>query len=271
MTNQSLDQYNGFLNTPNLWTDSSILELNQFTHSYPISTDIELPLKLNTRMGKRIEQFVFQLFDSIESIQIIDENIQIQKDRITLGEIDCLLRNNDELVHLEIVYKFYLYDSNASPTELERWIGPNRKDSLIEKLKKLKTKQLPLLYTEETTSYLQKLTLAPENFKQRVYFKAQLFIPLSNNQESFSLVNNDCIYGFYARLNEMTRFSDCVFSIPCKLDWVSDVSEKAEWLDYNHFLKHVGELLKEKRSPLCWLKQQDGTFQKFFIVWWDKN
>ena len=270
MENQSLDQYNGFLNTPNLWTDSTILELNQFTHSSPLNSNVNLPLELNTRLGKRIEQFVFHLFDSIKSIQVIDENIQIQKDRITLGEIDCLLRNDDELIHLEIVYKFYLYDSNVSPTELERWIGPNRKDSLIEKLNKLKTKQLPLLYKEETKMHLQKLKLASEDFKQRVYFKAQLFIPLSNMEQSLPLVNNNCIYGFYARLNELTGFSDCVFSIPSKLDWVSDVTESAEWKDYTSFLKIIGELLKEKRSPLCWLKQPDGTFQKFFVVWWDE-
>ena len=269
MANQPLDQYNGFLNTPNLWIGSSILELNQFAHRSSLNTNTVLPLELNTRLGKRIEQFVFQSFNSIESIQIIDENIQIQKDRITLGEIDCLLKNNDELIHLEIVYKFYLYDSNVGSNELEHWIGPNRKDSLIEKLNKLKTKQLPLLYREETKAYLQKLNLSPENFKQRVYFKAQLFIPLSNTKESFSLVNNDCVYGFYARLNELTGFSNCMFYIPIKLDWVSDVTEDAEWQDYTHFLRKVGELLKEKRSPLCWLKQPNGTFLKFFVVWWD--
>jgi hypothetical protein len=270
MANQSLDQYNGFLNTPNLWTDSSILELNQFTHSSPLNSNVNLPSELNTRLGKRIEQFVFQLFNSIESIQVIDENIQIQKNRITLGEIDCLLRNSDELIHLEIVYKFYLYDSNVSSTELERWIGPNRKDSLIEKLKKLKIKQLPLLYKEETKMHLQKLKLDPEDFKQKVYFKAQLFIPLSSTEESFSLVNNNCIYGFYARLNELTGYSDCVFSIPSKLDWVSDVSENVKWQDYSSFLEVVGVILKEKRSPMCWLKQPNGTFQKFFVVWWDE-
>ena len=45
------------------------------------------------------------------------------------------------MIHLEIVYKFYLYDNTIGTSEIDHWIGPNRNDSLREKLEKLKSKR----------------------------------------------------------------------------------------------------------------------------------
>jgi len=64
------------------------------------------------------------------------------------------LWENNKPIHLEIIYKFYLYDPSIGLTQLDHWIGPNRRDSLVKKLTKLKQKQLPLLYHPLITQLL---------------------------------------------------------------------------------------------------------------------
>jgi len=61
-----------------------------------------------------------------------------------------LFLEDEKPIHLEIQFKFYLYDAALGTTEIDHCIGPMRKDSLNEKLSKLKEKQLPLLYANET-------------------------------------------------------------------------------------------------------------------------
>ena len=65
-----------------------------------------------------------------------DKGVKIIVDKITIGEIDCLIEYLNKYIHLEIVYKFYLYDEHINTGELDHWIGPNRKDSLVFKLNK---------------------------------------------------------------------------------------------------------------------------------------
>ena len=63
----------------------------------------------------------------------------------------------NQLIHLEVSYKFYLYDENLGKLESEKWIGPNKRDSLVQKTAKLKSKQLPILFHKET------ITMPPIN------------------------------------------------------------------------------------------------------------
>lgn len=72
----------------------------------------------------------------------------------------------------------------------------NRRDSFVQKLSKLKEKQLPLLYSKQSKKYLDELGLDATEITQQVYFKAQLFVPLQDINKEFSLVNKECIYGF---------------------------------------------------------------------------
>ncbi len=143
----------------------------------------------NYVLGKYIERFVSYQLTQEKSINIICENIQIQKEKITLGELDCILLKDKKPIHLEVIYKFYLYDPSVGKTEVEHFIGPNRKDSLVEKLDKLKEKQLPLLYSNECVSYLKSINLQSSEIEQQVYFKGQLFIPFSNKNHQLSNLN----------------------------------------------------------------------------------
>jgi len=220
------------------------------------------------RLGHLVERFVSNELKSNPSIDILAENVQVKQHKITIGEIDCLLLHNHAPIHLEIIYKFYLYDESVGNSELEHWIGPNRKDSLIEKITKLKNKQLPLLYKPETAALLANLKLDINTIQQQVYFKAQLFVPLQLRGFPLRLVNNNCIQGYYLRYSDLDRLNNHQFYIPSKLDWLTQVYPDVAWLDYNEGLKIITTSINQERSPLCWIKDENDMLQKIFVVWW---
>ncbi|WP_341221288.1 DUF1853 family protein [Polaribacter atrinae] len=260
-------RYDGFLQTPCLWSDSIVYDLKQFEIELK-STKIDIDLNDKMRLGKYIERFVsFQLAQE-KGISIVCENIQIQREKITLGELDCILLKEETPIHLEIIYKFYLYDASVGTSEIDHFIGPNRKDSLVEKLNKLKDKQLPLLYSDECVSYLKTINLKASKIEQQVYFKGQLFVPYFETDIQLSILNQDCVVGFYINKNELTQFKDCAFFIPNKKDWIVLPHKNVNWLNFNEFNQATEAYFQRKSSPLCWMKKQNGELVKIFLVWW---
>ena len=154
LTKQIQQHFDGFLQTPCLWKNNAVFDLQQFEIE-PKSSAINIEIDKKLRLGKYIERFVSFQVSEDKNCKIISENIQIQQDKITLGELDCILLKEMKPIHLEVVYKFYLYDDTLGETEIDHFIGPNRKDSLFEKLTKLKEKQLPLLYSKQCKTYLE--------------------------------------------------------------------------------------------------------------------
>jgi len=210
---------------------------------------------------------VFNQLEELEDCNILVENIQIQKDKQTLGELDALIELGKKQIHLEIVYKFYLYDETLGGSEIEQWIGPNRNDSLIEKLTKLKDKQLPLLYSSECKSTLEQFDLNHVHFEQYVLFKAQLFVPYQQSITCCQL-NKNCISGFYLNTLQLHDFNTCEFYIPSKLDWFLEANYAVNWLSFELFKVEAEVFLKQSKSPLIWIKKPEGTLLKSFLVWW---
>jgi hypothetical protein len=254
-------RYDGFLQTSCLWKKDAVFDLQHFDLPYK-SSKININIDEKLRLGKYIERFVSFELSQNPSVEIISENIQIQKEKITLGELDCIILKDKKPIHLEIIYKFYVYDATIGATEIEHFIGPNRKDSLLEKLTKLKEKQLPLLYSNECEQYLNSIHLTSKNIEQQVYFKAQLFIP-------FSKINKDCIVGYYINKMELSQFFDCKFHIPNKKDWLVMPHEKINWHSFKQFTESSNKYLERQFSPLCWFKKPNGEIGKFFLVWWE--
>ena len=268
MTSKEIqNQYDGFLQTPCLWKGKVVNNLDQFEiEQKSIVFNLEINPKI--RLGKYIERFVSFQLQQEESIEIIVENVQIQQEKITLGELDCIFLKNEKPIHLEIIYKFYLYDSSVGITEIEHFIGPNRKDSLIEKLTKLKEKQLPLLYSNECKEYLKGIEVNSSKVKQQVYFKAQLFVPFANQDIKLNILNSNCIVGYYINKKELYSFNEYKFYIPRKKDWLVIPHTNIDWLNFNEFQLTAQEYFERQFSPLCWVKKQNGEIDKVFLVWW---
>ena len=161
-----------------------------------------------------------------------------------------------------------MFDATVGTTELEHWIGPNRNDTLIKKLTKLKEKQLPLLYNVHTKPTLDTLNIKSHELEQRVFFKAQLFIPYKSETVTFVALNEDCVQGFYINVKELSQFKDCKFYIPSKVNWLQNPQTQVDWLLYTTFTNEINTLVANKKSPLCWIKFPNGELQKFFVVWW---
>ncbi|MEH6538022.1 MAG: DUF1853 family protein [Psychroserpens sp.] len=259
--------YLAYCNTHVLWKNNAVNNLKQLALPNEYGLVFLRKLERRLRLGQLAEQFVFNQIETCEMIDLLAENIQIQKDKHTLGELDALIIADEKPIHLEIIYKFYVYDASVGDSELERWIGPNRKDSLIEKLSKLKEKQLPLLYSEDCKSTLKQLELGHFNFEQRVLFKAQLFVPYQQNV-NFKDLNEDCVCGFYINKIQLEQFADCQFYIPPKLDWFLEPNDTVNWLEYSNFRSDSDKFLKNSLSPLFWMKNETGELSKGFLVWW---
>ncbi len=260
-------QYDGYLATPFLWYGNldglEMLEMDG-THK---STYPEIDKQIHIRLGKLIEYFVLFELEQNKRYKTLQSNIQIFQGQITIGELDAIIKQSEKVVHLEIVYKFYLYDPSI-PVEMNRWIGPNRKDSFVEKLNKLKNKQLPLINHPETIRILSDLDVDLANVIQKVCFKAQLFVPYLSYENTIPIINNACINGFYIHFSDIVLFEDCAFHIPEKLDWLTPPHLEVEWISNTAFEKSISLLLASKKSPLCWMKTKDSKLQKFFVVWW---
>ncbi len=268
MKNNNIQKrYEGFLQTPFLWTATALHGLHPFI-CQPKFTKINSIIDENQRLGKYIERFVSFELQQQNDINIIAENIQIQQDKLTLGELDCLIFQDNQPIHLEIVYKFYVYDATIGTSEIAHWIGPNRKDCLQEKIEKLTQKQLPLLHSSAAASYLKTLNLKSHQLLQQVYFKAQLFVPLEEKHPEFQQLNEMCVAGFYANRMQMQAYSNAKFFIPQKKDWLLMPNAQVSWMTYNDFTEKSAVYLSQKFSPLCWIKLDNGELQKFFLVWW---
>ncbi|HIP31927.1 MAG TPA: DUF1853 family protein [Crocinitomicaceae bacterium] len=261
-------QYDGFNSSPLLWNNSKTFQLNQYIIDSPRKNIYDQVIESKVRLGKRVELFLLHQLKNNEQISNIHENIQIQKEKITLGELDFIFLENTKPIHLEAIFKFYLYDPNVGSSEIDHWIGPNRNDSLRHKLDKLITKQLPRLRLPETMAILQKKGFQLDDMKQYVHFQAQLFVPYGEKQPSFNLICPDSIKGFYISLNQLDKFKKCQFYIPTKVNWLANPTADKNFIGIEAFKQCVSAFLGEKRSPLCWMKDENNLLTKFFLVWW---
>lgn len=270
---QLLQQFKGFLNTPLLWSSPSFFKVPQLDLPQVDSGNLdEFQLQVPKRLilGKRAECFFQYCLERYANETILASNIQVRWDKQTIGEIDFLLRNKQSrrVAHVEVVYKFYLYDPTLE-WEMARWIGPNRRDSLIKKLSKLKDHQFPLLFRKETKPHLEKLGLTTDQIVQYVCFKANLFVPF-HHEEYIPHINREAIVGFWIKRSEFTskQFGDSVFFSPKKTNWPIHPASNSKWYDFEEIYKQLLPLLEQKRSPLVWMKKRNNQYSRFFIVWW---
>lgn len=239
--------------------DLSVLNLN---------TDLDFQLPTNVRLGHLAEKIVSELIKSSANYQILYENVQIMEDRKTIGEIDFILQeiNTKQLIHMELAYKFYLLDPNISSETINNWIGPNRNDSLKEKLEKLKTKQFPLLYSNYTKSQLA--DIAVDKVSQALCLLVSLFIPYEYKAD-LNPVYEKAIKGYYLNFETFIRLHDAdkSYYLPQKKEWGMNPSENKVWEDLEDIEKPIDASLREKQAPLCWQKHNE-LYSAFFIIWW---
>lgn len=269
MDSRTKQRYQGYISTPALWKNKRVSPFQQIDLSGNVEPISESPLFENKRLGKLVEAFVFHQLKSNDAVSWICDNLQIQNGKITAGEIDALYYYERSPVHLEVAYKFYLFDTiEKHDAPLAYWIGPNRKDSLFYKLTKLHNKQLALLHSALAKPYLESYKLDAKYIKQQLCFRAQLFLPYHNRHIDISPLNSDCVAGFYLAYRELELFSALDFFIPEKLDWLVTPHHDVDWVDYPAAVKIIEFEIIDQRSPMVWVRGDDGKIDKCFIVFW---
>ena len=96
-----------------------------------------------TRVGRYFESLVQHLIQR-QGYTIIEQNLQIQEQGRTVGELDFIYENASGVItHLETAIKFFLYDP-SNTKQGSHYIGPNPNDTLQTKADRLYNHQLPL-------------------------------------------------------------------------------------------------------------------------------
>lgn len=249
--------------------DPSITGMKSFDLSnLSLNSDLDFELPTHVRLGHLVEKIVSECIRASSDFQVLHENLQLIEDKMTIGELDFIVQDarSKEIIHLELAYKFYLYDPSISTDPIKNWIGPNRNDSLDLKLSKLKEKQFPLLHHNQLKSMLEGLEAA--NISQALCFLVSLFMPFEHKL-NLSPEYEKAVKGYY--LNHKT-FADQDHSkkwyhLPEKKEWGIDPAENNDWSSYADIEKQLTMSMNEKQSRLCWEKHRD-SYTSFFIVWW---
>jgi hypothetical protein len=109
----------------------------------PVPLEAALGARHYSRLGLYAEKLMAFYF--AEHGKLVAHGLQVRANRNdTVGEFDFLLRDGDELVHLEFATKFYLLDADAGNVDFNGLIGPNLADTLGAKMRKIFDKQLSL-------------------------------------------------------------------------------------------------------------------------------
>ena len=267
-------QLNAFLSDTYMEIAGEHLGLENFTlpffDSKSSGTGI-LQIPENLRLGNRLERLFSFVIANTGTYDILFENLQIIADKITLGELDFILREvtTNKLIHVELAGKIYLYDPSIEG-ELARWMGPNRKDSLLRKLQKLKDKQFPLLYHDATQKILESRHIAVESIIQKSCFKARLFMPFHLKNDIPAPAKAKNIKGYY--MDEATfkgrNHTQKQYFLPEKQDWIVPPEKGEIWHTYDEIKPALQKALAQKQSPLVWQKNPDESGESFFVVWW---
>ena len=265
-------QYQSVINTPNLWSSTSPTFYNLEQYIIPqkkISKITHENLDVNHRLGHKVEYFINHFLSNECGNELLLKNTQISASpQETIGEIDAIFRIEKDIFHLEYSYKFYLFDDKLEQPFINCWIGPNKNDSLSQKLKKLKDNQLPLLHHKITRQLLEQHDLHSKSIKQRIILKAQLFVPEDSMLISYNAINQDAIAGVHLNLNQLIKYSSCKFFMPTKHNWLIPPQENVNWISFDLIYPKILNFHKKKLSPMVWIKFYSGQLLKCFVTWW---
>lgn len=268
MQGENLSIFRAFLETPPLWTDA-LEGLQQFVlPKIPLGTLVPHIISSHKRLGHQMEEVFLHLMEGSGAYTQIFHNLPVQKDGRSLGEIDFILLDDlhGKAVHVELGYKFYIWENSRFPT-LPQLIGPNKRDRFLDKLEKLKKRQLPLLYSPQAKELLRTLGMGSVPLEQYVCFKAQLFGP---STLSFSIEGQGSIAGTWISFAEFKQQGPLQqwYHIPPKSQWPLMPRPEVPWMAHLEAMPFIEASINRHFSPLVWTKGPNGKLTKFFVVWW---
>ncbi len=233
-----------------------------------IKKNLTFPLPTNLRLGHLAEKVVSTCIKASNNYTVLFENLQLIDGNRTIGELDFIIQNLEtkEVIHLEMAYKFYLYDPSISNNVTHKWIGPNRNDSLSKKLEKLKNKQFPLLQHPLAKALMPNINT--KDVVQSLCLLASLYVPY-NFKHTFNPDYSRAIKGHYLDFETFKKIhhNKNAYHAPTRKKWGMDPKHNSNWVNLEGVLEYISTSLQEKQAPLIWQKQ-DHQYSSFFVVWW---
>lgn len=268
------EQFQGFLATSEIFPQNFPGNYPQYRtlSSAPQEKLPEISAPTESVLGKRMEHYFACYVSHFTSEKVLAQNRQIFQQKETLGELDFLLKDTatGEISHVELIFKFYLFDPDTGTSELDHLIGPNKRDSLNRKLDRLQKRQFPLLFHEATKELLNFHQINAEDVVQKMCFKASVFLPKQMTSFSFDSINPQTITGYWIRASEFNfvEYGRNSFFSPKKKYWPVLPEQNSTWFSFKEIEEQVISLLENKFAPLLWMKTPEGKHERFFIVWW---
>lgn len=260
--------YEGFLESNLLWSNTQF-GLDQFVIKYGVLDPSRLrPIPKKLRLGHQVEHIFLELLKVSNHYKVLAHSIQLVEYKQTLGELDFIVKSldNDEIIHIELAYKFYLLDPNMDGP-IEGLVGPNRSDAFTYKLHKTKHKQMPLLYSDAARNTLK---IDVDKVVQKVAFYGQLYLPLDLKGKDLGVLNPNCVKGYYIDLDRFVdgAFNAFKFHFPTKSEWIHIPYQDVKWMNHESAIRLIKERHSVYRSPMLWVDRGDGKIDKVFVTHW---
>ncbi len=254
-----------FLGSPPLLHQHTNL---QYAH-WPIreNTGQYTPINKQQKLGFMAEALFEQYLYQTPGCVLLAKNHQIIEDKKTRGELDFIVEHNHQAIHIELAYKFYLWHPHVG-SDFNAWIGPNDKDRLDIKCKRLFEHQLPLA-SQVTLPTAQNTTT---EIQSQYCLLGQLFSPWNISKHAVDWhkhINPAAWRGYWVTFPEFCSnkdFTGLKFFRLDKWQYFLNPQTQVAWKTYSDFLAFIKSPNYPFKTQLLWYKTPTGNLGKLFIT-----
>ncbi len=182
-----------------------------------------LSINHRNRLGFFAEEILAFALEAHPHFRVLGKGIQLKDDKTTLGELDFVFEHlpTETVYHLELAVKFYLCFGNG--TEQHHFLGPNAKDRLDIKVKRVLSHQLPLIHHPKAQEFLEQQQVT--SITSLAHLPGKLFYHFNENHQRVPTgINQHCKKGVWLFQHEWKAFIEkygfTSFSIRPKLNWM---------------------------------------------------
>ncbi len=192
-------------------------------------------------LGKYAESLIAFYLERNPFYELKEKNLQLIRENQTLGELDFLFFHASQLIHLEFAIKFYLKFEDEGQSH---FLGPNAKDKLANKVRKLLDHQCQLATAHPD---LLPKSLQVEKIVPKLMIKGVLFLPWREYEKS-EILNE----GWWLRIKELSKLGEVKnkFGVLKKREWIYSFYPDAEMLDFTKLQLILKNLLQLENAVM---------------------
>lgn len=231
----------------------------------PIPLEAALGARHYSRLGLYAEKLMAFYF--AEHGQLVAHGLQVRASRNdTVGEFDFLLRDGDDLVHLEFATKFYLLDAASAGADFNGLIGPNLADTLGAKMRKIFDKQLSLAQHPAAQPLLSQPVA-----RAQALVKGWLFYPDDEAAQTLQGISQPHCNGFWMTTRQAENLQGERFVIMPRLHWLAPLKAPADGaaLNREELLAALGDQMAQVSAPVMvavMREAEDRVGEKAWLV-----